>query len=49
MPAGSTLPAAGRTLPPLRLVSTRGGRIGVAVFVVLVFAIPLNMTNIVGS
>jgi branched-chain amino acid transport system permease protein len=45
MPAGTTRPAAGRALPPLRLVGTRGGRIGVAVFVVLVFAIPLNMTS----
>jgi branched-chain amino acid transport system permease protein len=41
--AGSTRPEAGRTLPPLRLVGTRAGRIGVVVFVVLVIAIPLNV------
>jgi len=45
VPAGSTRPPAGRTLPPLRLVRTRLGRIGIALFVVLVFAIPLNMTS----
>jgi branched-chain amino acid transport system permease protein len=38
-------PAPGRTLPPLRLVGTRGGRIGVAVFVILVVAIPVNTTS----
>jgi branched-chain amino acid transport system permease protein len=43
--AGTILPAAGRELPPLRLMGTLGGRIGVALFVVLVFAIPLNMTS----
>ena len=45
VPAGSTRPAAGRKLPPLRLVGTRSGRIGVAVFVILVVAIPLNTTD----
>jgi branched-chain amino acid transport system permease protein len=45
VPAGSTLAAPGRTVPPLRLVNTRLGRIGVALFVLLVFAIPLNMTS----
>lgn len=45
VPAGSTRPEAGHTLPPLRLVGTRGGRVGVVVFVVLVVAIPLNTTD----
>jgi branched-chain amino acid transport system permease protein len=44
-PAGTTRPSAGRKLPPLRLVRTRGGRIGVALFVILVVAIPLNTTS----
>jgi branched-chain amino acid transport system permease protein len=41
----SVLPATGRTLPSLRLVGSRGGRIGVALFVVLVVAIPVNTTS----
>jgi branched-chain amino acid transport system permease protein len=42
-PAGSTQPQEGRPLPPLKLVGTRGGRIGVALFAVLVLAVPLNV------
>ena len=45
VPTGSTRPTTGRTLPPLRLVGTRGGRIGVVLFVVLVLAIPLNTSS----
>ena len=44
-PAGTTRPSPGRKLPPLRLVRTRSARIGVALFVVLVVAIPLNTTS----
>lgn len=42
-PAGSTRAEAGRPLPPLRLVGSRAGRIGVVLFAVLVVAIPLNV------
>jgi branched-chain amino acid transport system permease protein len=44
-PPGSTRPAAGRETTRLRLVGSRGGRIGVVVFVVLIIAIPVNTTS----
>jgi branched-chain amino acid transport system permease protein len=44
-PPGSTRPAAGRGTTRLRLVGSRGGRIGVVVFVVLIIAIPVNTTS----
>ena len=44
-PTGSTLATPQRTVPPLRLVGSRAGRIGVLVFIVLVIAVPLNMTS----
>jgi branched-chain amino acid transport system permease protein len=45
VPTGSTRPATERKRPPLRLVSSRSGRIGVVLFVVLVIAIPVNTTS----
>src|SRR4051794_5435475 len=45
VPAGSTRPAAGPAPSRLRLVGTRGGRIGVVLFVILVVAIPVNTTS----
>lgn len=42
---GSTLPDTTRAMPPLKLVNTRAGRIGIAVFVILIIAIPLNSTS----
>jgi len=44
-PPGSTRPEAGRETTRLRLVGSRGGRIGVVVFVVLIIAIPVNTTS----
>ncbi|WP_369138654.1 branched-chain amino acid ABC transporter permease [Modestobacter versicolor] len=44
-PTGSTRAAPERKVPPLRLVGSRGGRLGILLFVVLVIAVPLNMTS----